>query len=255
MDAAQENLPAICEATEEQLLGLKSLDTSLAFQIILLGSLLFSIYATTRQREGLCCEIEGNAERAAELADVFPFRCVGTAMTQYQKARVYYTWICQNCVYDYSATENSLSHTAYALFQTGTAVCDGYTGAYNLLLKLEGIDCTALSNDEHIWTVATLDGTVYHIDTTWGDSGSSINYTYFGMTLASLRRKGRIAMELSHRDRRRVKVFLSDEGLRLAGEKQEQLERYFDRMIAGLGEEDAAALISLIDRCVQVMEV
>ena len=103
-------------------------------------------------------------------------------MTQYQKAKVFYTWICQNCVYDYSATENSLSHTAYALFENGTAVCDGYTGAYNLLLKLEGIDCTALSNDEHIWTVATLDGTVYHIDTTWGDSGSSINYTYFGMS-------------------------------------------------------------------------
>jgi len=74
------------------------------------------------------------------------------------------------------------------------------------------------------------------------------------MALASLRRKGRIAMELSHKDRRRVKVFLSDEGLRLAGEKREQLERHFDRIIAGLGEEDAATLISLIGRCVQVME-
>ena len=66
-------------------------------------------------------------------------------------------------------------------------MCDGYTGAYNLLLKLEGIDCTTLSNSSHIWTVATLDGTEYHIDTTWGDSSRTINYNYFAMTEAQSR--------------------------------------------------------------------
>ena len=103
-------------------------------------------------------------------------------MTEYEKARVYYTWICDNCVYDYGASDTSLSHIAYNLFHNGTAVCDGYTGAYNLFLKLEGIECTALSNTGHIWTVANLDGTQYHIDTTWGDSGASIDYRYFAMT-------------------------------------------------------------------------
>lgn len=107
---------------------------------------------------------------------------ISSSMTEREKARVYYTWVCENCVYDYSARDDSISHIAYSLFQNGTAVCDGYTGAYNLLLKLEGIDCTALSNDSHIWTVAILDGTPYHIDTTWGDSGSSISYTFFAMT-------------------------------------------------------------------------
>ena len=103
-------------------------------------------------------------------------------MTDYEKARVYYTWICDNCVYDYGADDSSLSHIAYSLFEYGKAVCDGYTGAYNLLLKLEGIECTALSNTSHIWTVAVLDGTQYHIDTTWGDSGATIDYHYFAMT-------------------------------------------------------------------------
>ena len=103
-------------------------------------------------------------------------------MTQAQKARVYYTWICEHCTYDYGAGDTSLSHIAYSLFHDGTAVCDGYTGAYNLLLKLEGISCSALSNDDHMWTVATLDGTEVHIDTTWGDSGSAPDYTYFAMT-------------------------------------------------------------------------
>ena len=103
-------------------------------------------------------------------------------MTELEKARVYYTWVCENTVYDYGADDTSLSHIAYRLFHEGLAVCDGYTGAYNMLLKLEGISCTALSNSGHIWTVAVLDGTQYHIDTTWGDSGSTIDYSYFAMT-------------------------------------------------------------------------
>ncbi len=105
-------------------------------------------------------------------------------MSDYDKARVYFTWICDNCVYDYDAGDDSLSHIAYSLFHDGTAVCDGYTGAYNMLLKLEDIDCTALSNSSHIWTVATLDGVQYHIDTTWGDSGNQPDYSFFAMTPA-----------------------------------------------------------------------
>ena len=103
-------------------------------------------------------------------------------MSETEKARVYYTWICDNAAYDYSADSMSLSHIPYSLFHSGTAVCDGYTGAYNLLLKLEGITCSTLSNSNHIWTLATLDGTQVHIDTTWGDSGSVISYDYFAMT-------------------------------------------------------------------------
>jgi hypothetical protein len=103
-------------------------------------------------------------------------------MTETEKAKVYFKWICDNCVYDSSAGDDSISHIAYSLFRNGRAVCDGYSGAYNLLLKLEGIDCYALSNDDHIWTVATLDGTPCHIDTTWGDSTGSVDYRYFAMT-------------------------------------------------------------------------
>ncbi|MCI2059205.1 MAG: S-layer homology domain-containing protein [Oscillibacter sp.] len=108
---------------------------------------------------------------------------ISWTMSDYEKARVYYDWICRSCVYDAEAGDSSLSHTPYALFKNGTAVCDGYTGAYNLLLKLEGIDCWALVNSSHIWTVAELDGTQYHIDTTWGDSsGAGTDYTFFAMT-------------------------------------------------------------------------
>ena len=103
-------------------------------------------------------------------------------MTELEKARVYYDWICANFVYDYQAGAESSSHVPYSLFANGSAVCDGYTGAYNLFLKLEGIACTAQANDSHIWTVATLDGVLCHIDATWGDSGSAGSDSYFAMT-------------------------------------------------------------------------
>lgn len=103
-------------------------------------------------------------------------------MTEYDKARVYFAWICDNCRYDH--TSASMSHSGYRLFAEKIAVCDGYTAAYNLLLKLEGIDCGTYSTADHIWTVAQLDGRTYHIDTTWGDQTSGVEYRYFAMTEA-----------------------------------------------------------------------
>ena len=104
-------------------------------------------------------------------------------MTEMEMALVYYEWICQNCVYDYDADDDSIGHLPYSVFHDGSAVCDGYTGAYNLLLKLEGIECTSVLGNNHIWTSAVLDGTEYHIDVTWADvSGNTISYIYFAMT-------------------------------------------------------------------------
>lgn len=103
-------------------------------------------------------------------------------MTDYDKARVYFEWICGYCRYDH--TSAGMSHTGWRVFAEKIAVCDGYTAAYNLLLKLEGIDCGSYSTEDHIWTVADLDGQIYHIDTTWGDQVSGVEYRYFAMTEA-----------------------------------------------------------------------
>lgn len=103
-------------------------------------------------------------------------------MTDYDKARVYFTWICENCRYDHASA--GMSHTGWRAFAEQIAVCDGYTAAYNLLLKLEGIDCGTYSTAEHIWTVADLDGRICHIDTTWGDQSYGVEYRYFAMTEA-----------------------------------------------------------------------
>ena len=107
-----------------------------------------------------------------------------TEMPQYEKARVYFDWLCNSCEYHFDCSKTDLSHSAYGAFYSHLAVCDGYTAAYNLLLKLEGIECSAVDLEEwdHMWTVAVLDGTNYHIDVTWGDQTGTIAGYYFGMT-------------------------------------------------------------------------
>lgn len=130
-------------------------------------------------------------ERAAAIHDeLWESGYLTADMNQYELAKAYYIWLCDNCIYDDGAVGNdSISHLAYGALVKGVAVCDGYTGAYNLLLGLEGISCTSLFNDTHIWTVAELDGTSYHIDTTWGDQNGKTDMSFFGMTEAQSRTK------------------------------------------------------------------
>ena len=72
--------------------------------------------------------------------------------------------------------------------------------------------------------------------------------------LSSLRKKGLVELEHSEEDRRRVQVTVTKAGLSCLGEKLGRLAAYFDRMIAGLGEEETKALISIIRHCVEVMQ-
>lgn len=103
-------------------------------------------------------------------------------MDEYARAEVYFRWVCDVCSYDYGADDAAPSHTAYGALVNGRAVCDGYTGLYNLMLRLEGIACRAQFNADHIWTVAVLDGTEYHIDVTWGDQSYRTDMSCFGMS-------------------------------------------------------------------------
>ncbi len=128
------------------------------------------------------------------------------SMTQKQKARVYYDWLVKHCEYDQEyADANSvlgigwdeffqlitkdvndieMFEPAHFALIDGKAVCWGYTDAYNLLLRLEGIECdVAVSNaGNHEWSTAVLDGTLYHIDATWGDQHNVPADKYFCMT-------------------------------------------------------------------------
>ena len=126
---------------------------------------------------------EATMDYAVQVHDaMWADKLITADMSDYDKALTYFTWLCNHCRYDFASTDASMSHSGYRVFAEGAAVCDGYTAAYNLLLKLEGIACSTYSTDSHIWTVAELDGTVCHIDTTWGDQTDAVAYRFFAMS-------------------------------------------------------------------------
>lgn len=80
-------------------------------------------------------------------------------------------WLCQHVYYDYTFTR----YSAYDALVDGTAVCQGYTLAYEALLNKAGIsNDTCPSNAmNHIWNIVQVGGKWYHVDTTWDDPSTT----------------------------------------------------------------------------------
>lgn len=149
------------------------------------GTLELTFSATACSGETLASRREETMARAIEVHDrLWESGQLNREMSQYEIAKVYFLWLCDNCEYDYENVDDdyAMNHLAYGALIDGKAVCDGYTGAYNLFLKMEGIECRGLCNEDHIWTVAVLDGETYHIDVTWGDQDSFTDMSFFAMT-------------------------------------------------------------------------
>ncbi len=80
----------------------------------------------------------------------------------------------------------SVSHTSYGAIVNKTAVCQGYAGAYQLLLSMAGIQSHLLvgqggaaaatsSGVNHAWNLVRLGNKYYLTDVTWDDQGKDSN--------------------------------------------------------------------------------
>lgn len=94
-------------------------------------------------------------------------------MTEKEKAKVYYDWIVDACDYDWDSYHGRrdipFAWMTYGVVVRHLATCQGYTAAYDLFLRLEGIETLAIQVPKHIWTSAKLDGVWYHSDPCWPD--------------------------------------------------------------------------------------
>ena len=104
-------------------------------------------------------------------------------MTEIQKCKAIFDYICQNAVYaidyydrtvavDYYPPEQSL----IGFFERGRVVCEGYAETFSLLAGIEGIevhriagDMQANSSGGHMWNAVVIDGKWYEICTTQSD--------------------------------------------------------------------------------------
>ncbi len=92
-----------------------------------------------------------------------------------EKALLLHDRLALACAYDERVYTNAgapqEAYNMYGALVSGSAVCQGYTMAYDYLLSLVGIESTFCESDKlnHAWNIVYLNGKAYHVDVTWDD--------------------------------------------------------------------------------------
>lgn len=109
-----------------------------------------------------------------------------------EKLRTIYSYIVGNTSYDYRYYQDPSalpyeSRTAYGPLEYGTAICGGFSWAFNMLCREAGLPCWNVAGvgagEEHMWNCAWMNGEYWYFDTTW-DAGitEAEQWRYFACT-------------------------------------------------------------------------
>jgi transglutaminase/protease-like cytokinesis protein 3 len=104
--------------------------------------------------------------------------------TQLEKARIVYSWICNNISYDVESLFKGTipSQEAGGILQSRSSVCAGYSNLFKELLDRMGVECQIINgyakgygwtgkvpdSPDHAWNAVKIDGRWYLVDSTWG---------------------------------------------------------------------------------------
>ena len=105
-------------------------------------------------------------------ADSIISEVISPGMSNSEKVTALHRYVVENCIFDEDADETA--YTAYGCLIEGEAVCQGYTGAMNLLLAKCGIYSIGVAgvisetDEKHAWNYIKCGGLKY-VDATWDD--------------------------------------------------------------------------------------
>lgn len=132
-------------------------------------------YTTTEQEEAVDKKLQTVLWETLNLDDA--------SLTNYEKTKKIYDYICDNVTYDYEHLDNpdyGLQFSAYAALINGTSVCQGYASLLYRMLEEAGVDSrvvVGIAGEPHGWNIARLGDKYYYLDATW-DAGVR-SYAYF----------------------------------------------------------------------------
>lgn len=110
--------------------------------------------------------------------------------SRYEKVHYFHDWLCSNVTYSYSTSE--LVYSAYGALVNGSAVCEGYSRAMQLLCDETGIPCYLIYGRsrgvEHMWNAVELESSWYQLDVTWDDDDSNgfVRHWYLDVTESTM---------------------------------------------------------------------
>lgn len=110
--------------------------------------------------------------------------------SDYEKELILHDAIAEKVTYAYIEGTNTpeterWAHTIESVFspERGSAVCEGYAKAFQLLLNAAGIDCVYVvgraSGSGHAWNQVYIEKQWYNVDITWNDTGNKGSHKYF----------------------------------------------------------------------------
>lgn len=138
------------------------------------------VYKTTFSRGDYCLFAPGYTYTSQEMEEIDQameqayqevLSMLPEDASEYEKARVVYTYLIDSVDYVVSEDDQSIA----GAFWKHKAVCAGYAGGVQYLLERLGVTCiyvegSARGSDEgHAWNIVQLDGQYYYLDATNGD--------------------------------------------------------------------------------------
>ena len=128
-----------------------------------------------------------DAERIYEKAKEVLRKIIDDSMDDLDKVRAIYDWLSCNVVYDHKLATDSSNATigskeyyelfgnkafyAEGVFENGLAVCNGIAIAFDILCRIEGIECYKVlgwsGTVSHAWNKVKVGGYWYICDATW----------------------------------------------------------------------------------------
>lgn len=171
--------------------------------------------------------------------------------TDYELERFFNDYLADICEYS-DASPNR--HNAYGALVEGSAVCDGYSKAFQLLCGRAGIECVSVQgysrtfseenglppDTGHVWNCVNLGGNWCYVDVTWDDSRRSAErYLYFNLTSAELEKDHIIAPLFSEEADGMNNCFVPD--------CDTDKYSYFVHDCATVGEDDSQAIAAFCD--------
>lgn len=141
-------------------------------------------------------EQERRIKKADKAAQDAVKKCIKSDMSGKQKAKAIHNYLIKNCSYNdqVSAAANQYhdAFTAYGALVDGSAVCQGYAAAFNLMAGKCGLQsmavCGTAGGVSHAWNYVKVGSKKRYIDCTWDDTDQGkVRYDYFYVTEEKMR--------------------------------------------------------------------
>ena len=147
---------------------------------------MFPEYALHSTRAAIDEKIESAANQA--------FGYLTAEMSVTERALTLYDYVVTALEYAYETDgvtpqDDVWAHNIVGWADGSEGVCETYAKTYDYLCGLVGIECITVTgyagttSDDmggHAWNIVQIDGVWYTVDTTWGDSGSTLSREWFG---------------------------------------------------------------------------